>query len=135
MKATMKWIDELRFVGESASGHLIPIDGEAKLAASPMELLLLGVAGCASIDVVMILKKGRHAIVDCQATIDGHRRETPPRIFETMHLHFTVTGIDLPDAAVANAVKLSAEKYCSAALTLKASVDITYSYEIQAAQS
>jgi putative redox protein len=133
INATVKWIDDLCFLGESSSGHGLVIDGNKKLGASPMELILLGVAGCASIDVVMILEKGRHAVTDCKAEIQGQRAEEAPKIFTSMHLHFVVTGHNLAEEAVARAVNLSAEKYCSAALTLKKSLPITYDFEIQAA--
>lgn len=96
-----------------------------------MEMLLLGVGGCSSFDVVDILQKGRHEIIDCVAELTAERVDAVPAVFSKIHLHFKVTGKNLAVAAVERAVKLSAEKYCSASIMLgKAGVDISHDFEV-----
>lgn len=133
MKANVDWVKDLVFVGRSASGHSIVIDGDSEnsSAPSPMELLLLGAGGCANIDIVMILEKARQNIVDCSVELTGKRRDDIPRTFTHIHMHFMVSGYDLKAAQVERAVDLSMTKYCSASLTLKKACDITWDYEIR----
>ncbi|MFV1005171.1 OsmC family protein, partial [Klebsiella pneumoniae] len=117
MQARVKWVEGLTFLGESASGHQILMDGNSgDKAPSPMEMVLMAAGGCSAIDVVSILQKGRQDVVDCEVKLTSERREEAPRLFTHINLHFIVTGRDLKDAAVARAVDLSAEKYCSVAL-------------------
>lgn len=123
MQARVKWVEGLTFLGESASGHQILMDGNSgDKAPSPMEMVLMAAGGCSAIDVV-----------DCEVKLTSERREEAPRLFTHINLHFIVTGRDLKDAAVARAVDLSAEKYCSVALMLEKAVNITHSYEVVAA--
>ncbi|WP_198244278.1 OsmC family protein [methane-oxidizing endosymbiont of Gigantopelta aegis] len=135
MQATIKWVDGRMFVGESGSGHAVVMDGPPdhggrNMGIRPMEMILLGLGGCSSFDVVEILQKGRHDIVDCTAEVTAERVDAVPSVFSKIHLHFKLRGNNLKPAAVERAVKLSAEKYCSASIMLSKSVDITHSYEV-----
>jgi putative redox protein len=135
MKARVKWVEEATFIGESASGHAVVMDGPPEsggrnLGIRPMEMLLLGMGGCTAFDVVMILKKARQAVSDCVVELESERADSEPRVFTRIHVHFVVTGNGLSDKQVARAVELSAEKYCSASIMLGKSADITHDYEI-----
>ena len=136
MQATVKWVDGVMFVGESGSGHAVIMDGAAdhggrNMGFRPMEMLLLGVGGCSSFDVIQILEKGRHSVSSCVAELTAERVDAVPSVFSKIHLHFVVSGKDLKVAAVERAVKLSAEKYCSASIMLgKAGVEITHDFEV-----
>ncbi|HEY7884834.1 MAG TPA: OsmC family protein [Cellvibrionaceae bacterium] len=125
MQATVKWVDGAQFIGESGSGHSVVMDGPAdhggrNMGVRPMEMLLLGLGGCASFDVVSILKKTRQQVSDCRVEITAERAEGVPSPFTKIHLHFVVTGSELKESAVAKAVELSATKYCSASIMLEA---------------
>ncbi|ECG0448847.1 OsmC family protein [Salmonella enterica] len=134
MQARVKWVEGLTFLGESSSGHQILMDGNSgDKAPSPMEMVLMAAGGCSAIDVVSILQKGRQNVTNCEVKLTSERREDAPRLFTRINLHFIVTGSDLKEAAVARAVDLSAEKYCSVALMLEKAVNITHSYEVIAA--
>ncbi|QEY25729.1 OsmC family protein [Neisseria zalophi] len=138
MQITSKWLDGSCFVATTESGHSVVMEGmaaegHAKRGPSPMEMLLLGVAGCSSIDVVMIAEKQRQDIVDCQATVTAKRADTTPRVFTEIHIHFKVIGRDLKESAIEKAVQMSAEKYCSASIMLGKAAKITHSFEIAAA--
>ncbi|GGD12458.1 OsmC family protein [Halopseudomonas salina] len=136
MKAQIKWVDGAMFLGESGSGHTIVMDGPPdaggrNMGVRPMETVLIGLGGCASYDVVSILKKSRQDIRDVQVSLDAERAETEPKVFTRIHVHFVVTGKQLKEAQVKRAVELSAEKYCSASIMLgRAGVEITHGYEI-----
>jgi putative redox protein len=136
LQATVKWIDGVMFVGETGSGHTVVMDGPPdhggrNMGMRPMEMILLGVGGCSSFDVVQILQKGRNNIVKCVAEISAERVDAVPSVFSKIHLHFIVSGRDLKPATVERAVKLSAEKYCSASIMLtKSGVDITHDFEV-----
>lgn len=131
MKATVKWDGDLRFVGTSGTGFDLMIDGEQKAGPRPMELLLLGLGGCTSYDVISILKKSRQDVVDCVAEISSERADTVPAVFTSIHIHFVVTGRGLKESQVRRAVQLSAEQYCSASLMLeRGGVVITHDFEI-----
>lgn len=131
MKAKVSWVAGMKFVGESESGHRVILDGaNPGEGASPMELLLLAVGGCSSIDVVSILEKGRQPVTACHVEVSGERVESVPRVFEKIHLHFVVTGQGLMEKQVARAVDLSLEKYCSVSLMLEKAVQLTHSYQI-----
>jgi putative redox protein len=135
MKVRIKWVEQATFVGESASGHAVVMDGPPdhggrNLGPRPMEMLLLGMGGCTSFDVVSILKKARQPISDCVAEISAERAETDPKVFTKIHVHFVVTGQELKEAQVKRAVELSAEKYCSASIMLGKAAEITHDYEI-----
>ncbi|ULJ69034.1 OsmC family protein [Wielerella bovis] len=135
MKIISQWVDGRCFVAANERGNSIIMDGTSadeglKRGASPMEVLLMGVAGCSSIDVVDIVKKQRQDIVDCIATVEAERVDSIPRVFSKIHLHFKVIGRGLKEDAVAKAVQLSAEKYCSASIMLGKAVPITHSFEV-----
>lgn len=137
MKATVKWAGDAMFLAESGSGHTVVMDGPPEhggrnLAPRPMEMLLLGVGGCSSFDVVDILKKSRQQVTSCETVLDAERADEVPAVFTRINLHFVVGGIDLKESIVKRAVALSAEKYCSASIMLgKGGVEITHSYEIR----
>ena len=135
MKARVKWVQDVMFVGESGSGHAVVMDGAPEaggrnLGVRPMELVLLGVGGCTSFDVVSILKKQRQNVIDCVAELQAERADSDPKVFTKIHIHFVVTGKALKDEQVKRAIELSADKYCSASIMLKPKVEITHDYEI-----
>ncbi|NOQ13313.1 MAG: OsmC family protein [Methyloprofundus sp.] len=135
MDVRIKWVEGMMFLGESESGHAVVLDGPPEiggknLGVRPMEMLLLGMGGCTSIDVMQILQKGRQNVTDCVAEISAERVDTIPKVFSKIHVHFIVTGKDLKETVVSRAVKLSAEKYCSASIMLEKSVEITHDFEI-----
>ncbi|BEQ18491.1 OsmC family protein [Neisseria meningitidis] len=126
------------FVGTTESGHSVVMEGSAaegaaKRGPSPLEMLLLGVAGCSSIDVVMIAEKQRQKVTDCRATVTAKRADDAPRVFTEIHIHFKVFGHDLKESAIERAVQMSAEKYCSASIMLGKAAKITHSFEIAGA--
>ncbi|MCF8475000.1 MAG: OsmC family protein [Emcibacter sp.] len=134
-KVTVKWAGKMTFIGESQSGNTLTMDAGAAngglgLGHSPMDLLLMGAGGCASIDVVMILQKGRNDIVDCAVEVTGKRAEEMPKVYTDIHLHFVVSGKDLKESAVERAVKLSMDKYCSASAMLAKSAKLTYDFAV-----
>ncbi|QAV22859.1 OsmC family protein [Proteus hauseri] len=132
MEARVKWVEDLSFLGESSSGHQIMMDGNSgDKAPSPMEMLLIAAGGCSAIDVVSILRKGRHQVTDCEVKLTSNRREEAPRLFTDINLHFIVSGKELTDKIVERAVQLSAEKYCSVSLMLGKAATITHSFEIK----
>ena len=125
----------MTFVGESGSGHSVVMDGAAdaggrNLGIRPMEMLLLGLGGCTSFDVVSILAKSRQSLVDCEAHIEAERASDVPKVFTRIHIHFVVSGRDLDETKVKRAVALSADKYCSASRMLESVADITHDFEI-----
>ena len=138
MQARIKWVEERTFLGQSGSGHALVLDasvenGGRDLGPSPMELVLIGTGGCTAFDVVEILKKGRHAVTDCQVELEAERAARPPRVFTAITMRFVVTGHRLPRAAVERAVQLSAEKYCSASIMLGKSARIAHEIEVREA--
>ncbi len=135
MQATIKWVDGMMFVGESGSGHAVVIDGPPdhggrNIGMRPMEMILLAVGSCSSFDVVQILQKGRNNVTGCVTEVSGERVDAIPSVFNKIHLHFKVSGKNLKLAAVERAVKLSAEKYCSASIMLSKAVEITHDFEV-----
>src|SRR5690554_5001325 len=134
MECTIDWSgpEGMLFVARTGSGHVTAMDGAPdgggnNLAPRPMEMMLTGAGGCAAYDVVLILKRGRHQITGCQTTLTAERAETDPKVFTKIHFAFTVSGVDLPQAAVERAVKLSHDKYCSATAMLAKTASITLS--------
>ncbi len=119
---------KMSFLAETGSGHVLNMDGAvdaakpelsgANLAARPMELVLAGTGGCTAYDVVLILKRGRHDVRGCTVKLSAERAETDPKVFTHIHMHFTVTGKGIPQAAAGRAVAISHEKYCSASIML-----------------
>ena len=135
MNTTVKWIDGMMMVGESASGHAIVMDGPEDLGGKnlgirPMEMLLLGMGGCTTIDVVSTLKKMRELVNDCRVEISAERADEHPKVFTKIHLHFIVEGENLNEKKIAKAVSLSADKYCSASIMLGKMADITHDFTI-----
>lgn len=131
MKASIQWDGELRFKGTSGSGFEVMIDADQQQGPRPMELMLLGLGGCTSYDVVQILKKSRQQVTDCRAEVTSERADTVPAVFTKIHVHFVVSGENLKPTQVERAVRLSAEQYCSASLMLeRGGVEMTHSYEI-----
>ena len=135
MKSTIRWVDDAMFIGEAGSGHAVVIDGPPEAGGRnagirPMELLLTGLGACTAFDVVYILKKARQPITDCRAELSAERAATDPKVFTKVHVHFVVSGDGLKSAQVDRAIRLSAEKYCSASIMLRDAVDITHDFEI-----
>lgn len=138
MKARVKLIEGVSFAGQSESGHTVVMDGPPdgggrNLGMRPMEMLLLGLGGCSAYDVVHILRKSRQPITDCVADLSAERAASDPKVFTKIHIHFTVTGKGLDPKRVEQAVKLSAEKYCSASIMLGKTAVITHDFEIHEA--
>jgi len=138
MQTTVKWVDGVMFLGESGSGHSVVMDGAPdqggrNMGARPMEMILLGLGGCASFDVMTMLQKGRQQVSDCRAEISAQRVDAVPAVFSSIHLEFVLSGSNLKESQVKRAVELSAEKYCSASIMLEAAgVEISHSYRIEA---
>lgn len=138
MKARIKWIENVAFVGETESGHAMVMDGSPEaggrnLGPRPMETVLIGTGACSAFDVVTILKKGREQITDCVVELAAERAPTTPKVFTSIHFHYVVTGRSLDPAKVARAIKLSAETYCSATAMLAKTAAVTHDFEIVAA--
>ncbi|MBI2749378.1 MAG: OsmC family protein [Burkholderiales bacterium] len=146
MECTVSWTGGLNtrsgmgFVAETGSGHTLVMDGAPdvdkpenggqNLAPRPLETVLAGTGGCTAYDVVLILKRGRHAVQGCTVKLSAERAATDPKVFTTIHMHFTVTGKGVPPAAVERAVAMSHEKYCSASIMLAKTAQITTSFEV-----
>ncbi len=146
MECTVTWTggagtrSNMGFFAETGSGHTLmmdgapdaerPANGGANLAPRPMETVLAGTGGCTAYDVVLILKRGRHDVRGCSVKLSSERAETEPKVFTKIHMHFTVTGKDIPAAAVERAIELSHEKYCSASIMLGKTAEITTSFDL-----
>lgn len=136
MKASVLWMKDGQFIARSDSGHTLIIDGPPdhggkNLGARPMEMVLMGLGGCTSIDVLDILKKSRQDVTDCVTQLTAERATTIPAVFTSIHIHFVVTGRNLKPKQVERAIELSATKYCSATLMLqRGGVEITHDFEI-----
>ncbi|MBN8507701.1 MAG: OsmC family protein [Burkholderiales bacterium] len=140
MDCTIRWQPDagMAFIAETGSGHLLTMDGAAdgggrNLAPRPMETVLAGTGGCAAYDVVLILKRGRHEVTGCEVRLQAERAATDPKVFTRIRMHFVVRGRGLSEAAVARAVALSHDKYCSASAMLAKTAQIDTSFEIVAA--
>lgn len=136
MKAKVQWIENAQFVGETGSGHCVVIDGPEdiggrNLGPRPMELMLLSVGSCSAVDIVHILKKARQPVSGCVVEVSGERAQTDPKVFTKIHLHFVVSGRGLGSNHVERAVKLSAEKYCSASIMLGKAAELSHDFEIR----
>lgn len=136
MQATVKWLDGVMFVAESGSGHAVVMDGAPdhggrNMGVRPMEMILMGVGGCASFDVVTILKKARQDVLDCRVELSAERADATPSPFTRIHMKFVVSGRKLKPAQVARAVELSATKYCSASVMMEAAgVELSHDYQV-----
>lgn len=136
MKAKITWIDGRAFLGESGSGHGVVIDGAPEaggrnLGPRPMEMLLLGLGSCTAFDVVMILEKGREKVTGCVVELDAERAAEEPKVFTRVKMTYVVRGRDLKPAAVERAVKLSAEKYCSASKMFEKTAVLEHDWRIE----
>jgi putative redox protein len=135
MNISVNWIDGMLMVGKSHSGHSITMDGPPEIGGNnlgvrPMEMLLLGVAGCTMIDVVTTLKKMRQELTNCETKLSAERADEHPKVFTDIHIQFIVKGQDLDPKKVEKAITLSAEKYCSASIMLGKTASITHDFEI-----
>jgi putative redox protein len=136
VKASVKWLDGAAFVAESGSGHAVVLDGPPDIGGRnigprPMEMLLMGVGGCSSVDVVMILEKSQQQVTGCEVRLEAERADAVPAVFTRINLHFVVTGRGLKESIVKRAVALSAEKYCSASIMMaRAGCEVSHSFEI-----
>lgn len=135
MKTRIKWNGNVSFQAESGSGHSVVMDGAPEaggqnLGPRPMELMLMGLGGCTTFDVVFILKKSRQDITDCVVEIEAERAPVDPKVFTHIHLHFIISGHNLNPQTIERAINLSSEKYCSASIMLKQTVTITHDFEI-----
>ena len=138
MKAKVKWVQDVMFLGESGSGHSVVMDGAPdaggrNVGFRPMEMMLMGLAGCSAFDVVLILKRSREDITDCVVDVDGDRAETDPKVFTRVRMHYIITGRNLDAKKVERAVKLSEEKYCSASAMFGKTATLTHTIEIREA--
>ena len=136
MKARIKWLEAMTLVGAADSGHAVVMDGPPELGGHnlglrPMEMLLLGMGGCTAIDILNILRKARQSVSDCTLELEADRAPADPKVFTRIHVHYLVTGKKLNASQVERAVKLSAEKYCSASIMLGKTADITHSFEVR----
>jgi putative redox protein len=133
MRAEVKWVGDELFMGTSESGHTIVLDANGgALAPSPLENVLISLGACSSVDVVSILKKARQDVKTCKVKIKAKRVDSVPKLFSDIHLHFVIAGNDISEKHVERAVKLSADKYCSVALMLNKSVNISHDFEVNA---
>jgi putative redox protein len=137
MECTIRWQPDagMAFIAETGSGHLLSMDGAPdgggrNLAPRPMETVLAGTGACTAYDVVLILKRGRQQVSGCQVKVDAERAETEPKVFTRIHMHFTVSGKSLNQGAVARAIQLSHEKYCSASAMLAKTAQMTTGFDI-----
>jgi putative redox protein len=142
VECTINWMPGtgMGFVAQTGSGHFLTMDGAPdggghNLAPRPMETVLAGTGGCTAYDVVLILKRGRHAVTGCQVKVSAERAPQDPKVFTKIHMHFTVSGTALPVAAVERAIALSHEKYCSASIMLAKTAEITTGFEVVEAAS
>jgi putative redox protein len=135
MKARIKWVQDVMFVGESGSGHSVVMDGAPEsggrnLGVRPMEMMLLGLGGCSAFDVVTILRRGREQVTDCIVELDGTRADTDPKVFTAVELVYKISGKNLDRSKVERAVALSAEKYCSASKMFGMTAKLTHRIEL-----
>ena len=135
MKARIKWIENVAFVGETESGHALVMDGSAEaggrnIGPRPMETVLIGTGACSAFDVIHILKKSREPVSDCVVELSAERADVDPKVFTAIHFHYIVTGKTLDPAKVSRAISLSADKYCSASAMFAKTAAITHDFEI-----
>lgn len=136
MKDRLKWIDEFGFIGETASGHALIMDGGIEhggrnRGARPMELLLHGAAGCMAYDIIAILKNAKQAVCDLWIDIDKTQADSSPKVYTTINFHIVITGKNIQHESVERAIKLASEKYCSASIMLSKTAKMSYTYEIR----
>jgi len=127
------WVDKLQFVGTDNTKHSVVMssqDDDNGMGMSPSSLLLVALGGCTSYDIVSILKKKRQKLTGLEVSVTGEQEEDPPWTYRKVHVHYKVTGEGLSEKAVADAITLSEERYCSVAATVRGSAEITFDYEI-----
>ncbi|HJS52304.1 MAG TPA: OsmC family protein [Pyrinomonadaceae bacterium] len=131
-KATVKWAGDEFFIGTGYTGHAQVMDskGDRAAATSPIEMLLVAVAGCTAMDVISILLKKRQNVTDYNVEVTGERAKDHPRKFIKFNVHHIVHGRSVSEKAVADAIELSDQKYCSVAATVRPTAEIITSYEI-----
>jgi putative redox protein len=135
MKARAKWVEGMAFMGEAGSGHAVMMDGAPEyggrnIGIRPMEMLLIGLAGCTGFDVVQILRKGRESVTGCEVEVEAERATEDPKVFTKIHLAYKITGRGLSQAKAERAVTLSKEKYCSASIMLGATAEMSYTLDV-----
>jgi putative redox protein len=135
MKARARWVEGMAFMGEAGSGHAVMMDGAPEyggrnIGIRPMEMLLIGLAGCTGFDVVQILKKGRENVTGCDVEVEAERTTEDPKVFTKIHLSYKISGRGLSQAKAERAVTLSKEKYCSASIMLGATAEMSYSLDV-----
>lgn len=135
MKARARWVEGMAFMGEAGSGHSVIMDGAPEyggrnIGIRPLEMLLIGLAGCTGFDVVQILQKGREPVTGCDVEVEAERATEVPKVFTKIHLTYRITGRGLSLAKAERAVTLSKEKYCSASIMLGATAEMTYAIDL-----
>ena len=135
MECTVRWTSGMTFLAETASNHVVAMDGAPEgggrnLAPRPMEMVLVGTGGCTAYDVVVILKKSGQPVTGCEVKLTSERAETDPRVFTRIHMHFVLRGRGLKRNLVEHAIRLSHEKYCSASIMLGKTAEISKDFEI-----
>ena len=138
MDCTVRWMGNdagMSFVAETGSGHAVVMDGAPEaggrnIGLRPMEMVLAGTGGCSAFDVVLILKKGRHQISACDVSLHAERADSDPKVFTRVHFHYRVKSKNLKPDAVARAIELSKEKYCSASIMIGKTAELTSDFEI-----
>lgn len=131
--ATIKWLEEKRFVGVDSTDHGIVISSaseEGRIGVKPSDMLLMALGSCTSYDVVNILQKKRQKLTGLEVIITAEQQADPPWTFTGFHVHYIVMGRGLSEKAVQDAIELSDEKYCSVSATLRLGVPVTHDYEI-----
>ena len=129
--ASIKWVGEQKFLAVGQSGHAVTFDADrqSNKAPGPMEMLLLALGACTSVDVVSVLQKKRQKLESLEVVCSGERASDPPQVWTKIEVLYRLRGV-LDEAAVKHAIELSEEKYCSVAATLKKSATLTWRYEI-----
>ncbi len=135
MKSTIKLTSGAAFNATSESGHTVVIDGSADiggrdLGARPMEMVLMGTGGCMGMNMINILAKSRQEMTGLTIELDAERAPEQPAVFTKVHMHLIVEGRSLRESAVARAIELAADKYCSASVMIGKTAKITHDFEI-----
>ncbi|RMH74299.1 MAG: OsmC family protein [Gemmatimonadetes bacterium] len=130
----VKWMEGLQFLAQTGSGHGIVLDGPDGAGARPLEMLLVGLAGCTAMDVISILQKKRQHVTDFRVSVSGKRAENHPKIYTDIHIEYHITGKEISEKAVERAIELSETAYCSASAMLGKAATITSSYQISEAE-
>ncbi|MFZ1908565.1 MAG: OsmC family protein [Burkholderiales bacterium] len=135
MECTVRWTQDMTFIAETESNHLLAMDGAPEgggrnLAPRPMELVLAGTGGCTAYDVVLILRKSGQQITGCEVKLSADRAASDPKVFTRIHMHFVVRGKALKRNLVEHAIRLSHEKYCSASIMLGKTAELSKDFEI-----